>query len=97
MGGKDVVHIKQLQNSRLQSNEVQKLLKDLADKRFSENVNGSSSLNTLDLSGKTKVKRILKSAIPISNGSIICRTTWSYSAPQQLIIRMKGEKFIKIL
>ncbi|OMO65190.1 hypothetical protein COLO4_31428 [Corchorus olitorius] len=39
MGGKDVIHTKQLQNSNLQPNEVQKTLKQLADERFSENVN----------------------------------------------------------
>ncbi|XVF27602.1 hypothetical protein REPUB_Repub14bG0122400 [Reevesia pubescens] len=38
MGGKDVIHIKQLQNSNLDPNEVQKTLKQLADERFSENV-----------------------------------------------------------
>lgn len=54
MGGKDVVHVKQLQNSHLQPNEVQKLLKELADERFSENVNRSSALNAHELSGKTK-------------------------------------------
>ncbi|WCJ27081.1 MAC/Perforin domain-containing protein [Euphorbia peplus] len=36
MGGKDVTHIKQLQNSNAQPHEVQKLLKQLADERFSE-------------------------------------------------------------
>ncbi|KAK8551521.1 hypothetical protein V6N13_119979 [Hibiscus sabdariffa] len=38
MGGKDVIHVKQLQNSNLQPNEVQKILKQLADERFSENI-----------------------------------------------------------
>ncbi|XP_054778026.1 MACPF domain-containing protein NSL1-like isoform X2 [Prosopis cineraria] len=41
MGGKDVVHMKQLRNSDLQSTELQKLLKQLADERFSENANVS--------------------------------------------------------
>ncbi|KAK4259766.1 hypothetical protein QN277_006064 [Acacia crassicarpa] len=36
MGGKDVVHMKQLRSSDLQPAEVQKLLKQLADERFSE-------------------------------------------------------------
>ncbi|XP_028766604.1 MACPF domain-containing protein NSL1-like [Neltuma alba] len=36
MGGKDVVHMKQLRSSDLQPTEVQKLLKQLADERFSE-------------------------------------------------------------
>ncbi|XP_007025556.2 PREDICTED: MACPF domain-containing protein NSL1 [Theobroma cacao] len=39
MGGKDVIHVKQLQNSNLPPNEVQKNLKQLADERFSEGVN----------------------------------------------------------
>ncbi|KAE8700520.1 MACPF domain-containing protein NSL1 [Hibiscus syriacus] len=38
MGGKDVIHVKQLQNSKLQPNEVSKTLKQLADERFSENI-----------------------------------------------------------
>ncbi|KAH1054971.1 hypothetical protein J1N35_033036 [Gossypium stocksii] len=37
MGGKDVIHIKQSNNSNLHPNEVQKTLKQLADERFSEN------------------------------------------------------------
>lgn len=41
MGGKDVVHIKQLQSSNLQPNDVQKLLKNLSEERFSEDTDGS--------------------------------------------------------
>ncbi|XP_062095761.1 MACPF domain-containing protein NSL1 [Humulus lupulus] len=52
MGGKDVVHVKQLQNSNLQPNEVQKLLKELADERFSENVDTQPALSANELSGK---------------------------------------------
>ncbi|XP_009343152.2 MACPF domain-containing protein NSL1-like [Pyrus x bretschneideri] len=51
MGGKDVVHIKQLHNSNLHPTEVQELLKQLADERFSEDGTASESN---DLSGKTK-------------------------------------------
>ncbi|KAF8413836.1 hypothetical protein HHK36_001830 [Tetracentron sinense] len=54
MGGKDVIHIKQLQNSNLQPTEVQKLLKQLGDERFSEDVNGNFMLNSDELSGKLK-------------------------------------------
>nr|DAD22810.1 TPA_asm: hypothetical protein HUJ06_024273 [Nelumbo nucifera] len=54
MGGKDVIHIKQLQNSNLQPNEVQKLLKQLADERFHEDVNGGLILNADELSRKLK-------------------------------------------
>lgn len=34
MGGKDTVYVKQLYSSTLQPTEVQKQLKDIADKRF---------------------------------------------------------------
>lgn len=44
MGGKEVVHIKQLRNSNLQPVEVQKSLKQLADQRFSEDVNVASPI-----------------------------------------------------
>ncbi|XP_059439512.1 MACPF domain-containing protein NSL1 [Corylus avellana] len=54
MGGKDVIHIKQLENSNLQPTEVQKLLKECADKRFSEDVNGSFISNPAEISGKLK-------------------------------------------
>ncbi|GFY91894.1 MAC/Perforin domain-containing protein [Actinidia rufa] len=54
MGGKDVIHIKQLQNSNLQPTEVQKLLKQLADERFSKDINGSFTLDSNKLSGKLK-------------------------------------------
>ncbi|CAN1229519.1 MACPF domain-containing protein NSL1, partial [Linum grandiflorum] len=36
MGGKDVIHIKQLKRSNLDATQVQKLLKQLADERFSQ-------------------------------------------------------------
>ncbi|XP_058197782.1 MACPF domain-containing protein NSL1 [Rhododendron vialii] len=52
MGGKDVIHIKQLQSSSLQPTEVQKLLKESADKRFSED--GSCASNSNKLSGNKK-------------------------------------------
>lgn len=55
MGGKDVVHIKQTKNSDLTSTEVQKLLKQLADERFSEVSNKSSNVNPADKSRKSKV------------------------------------------
>lgn len=65
MGGKDVIHIKQLQSSNLQPTEVQKLLKQLADERFSEDVNGNFISNPIEFSGKLKVPRILKSLLPL--------------------------------
>jgi hypothetical protein len=63
MGGKDVIHIKQLENSNLQPTEVQKLLKECADKRFSEDVNGSFLSNPAEISGKLKVRKILMSIL----------------------------------
>ncbi|KAF5474440.1 hypothetical protein F2P56_006339 [Juglans regia] len=54
MGGKDVIYIKQLETSNIQPTEVQKLLKQLADQRFSEDGNGSFLLNSAELSGKLK-------------------------------------------
>ncbi|KAM7506054.1 hypothetical protein LguiB_004958 [Lonicera macranthoides] len=54
MGGKDVIHLKQLQDSNLESTEVQKLLKQLADERFAEDVNGSLNSNPDKSSGKLK-------------------------------------------
>ncbi|XP_011099665.1 MACPF domain-containing protein At4g24290 [Sesamum indicum] len=43
MGGKDVIYVKQQYSSPLQSIEVQKRLKDVADKRFSD-ASGQSSM-----------------------------------------------------
>ncbi|PRQ28992.1 putative membrane attack complex component/perforin (MACPF) domain-containing protein [Rosa chinensis] len=54
MGGKDIVHVKQLQNSKLEPAELQKLLKQLAEERFSDNANESSISNTADLLGKMR-------------------------------------------
>lgn len=60
MGGKDIVHVKQLQNSKLEPAELQKLLKQLAEERFSDNANESSISNTADLLGKMRVSSILR-------------------------------------
>lgn len=38
MGGKDVIYMKQQHSSTLQPSEVQKRLKEMADKRFSETI-----------------------------------------------------------
>ncbi|GFP97126.1 macpf domain-containing protein nsl1 [Phtheirospermum japonicum] len=51
MGGKDVVHIKQLRNSSLEPAEVQKLLKQLADKRFCDDENEKPVANS-DISSR---------------------------------------------
>lgn len=51
MGGKDVIHVKQQQNSNLESPEVLKCLKQFADGRFSEDS------STVAVSGHLKVIR----------------------------------------
>lgn len=56
MGGKDVIHVKQLRNSNLQPPEVLKFLKLLADGRFSEDANPA------EISGKLKVYWIFKNS-----------------------------------
>lgn len=43
MGGKDVVHMKQLRNSNHEADDVQRQLKHLADKRFSAESNSPVS------------------------------------------------------
>lgn len=55
MGGKDVIHIKQQQNSLLQPTEVQKVLRKLADEKFTEDVNGSSMMKTNESAAKLRV------------------------------------------
>jgi hypothetical protein len=54
MGGKDVIHLKQLQDSNLEPTEVQKLLKQLADDKYAEDVNGSLESNPNTSSAKPK-------------------------------------------
>ncbi|XP_051125560.1 MACPF domain-containing protein NSL1 [Andrographis paniculata] len=57
MGGKDVIHIKQLRNSNLQPTEVQKLLKQLADEKFCEDESESPIPGSNISSGKSKVEQ----------------------------------------
>lgn len=73
MGGKDVVCVKQQQDSLLQETDVQNLLKKLADERFSETTNGDLILGEGESSEKPKVtmrtrilcksKKIIKNTI----------------------------------
>ncbi|GAB4826988.1 kinetochore-associated protein nsl1 [Ancistrocladus abbreviatus] len=46
MGGKDVIHIKQLYGSNMSSTELQQLLKKMADERFSEDLDESFKFNS---------------------------------------------------
>ncbi|XP_020994671.1 MACPF domain-containing protein NSL1 isoform X2 [Arachis duranensis] len=52
MGGMDVVHIKQLKTSDAGPNEMETLLQQLANERFSEDLNRSSNGKTVKISGK---------------------------------------------
>ncbi|MED6196757.1 hypothetical protein PIB30_050355 [Stylosanthes scabra] len=52
MGGMDVINIKQLKSSDAGPNEVEKLLQQLANERFSEDLNGSSNREPVKISGK---------------------------------------------
>ncbi|RWW70415.1 hypothetical protein BHE74_00021911 [Ensete ventricosum] len=54
MGGKDVVCVKQQQDSLLQETDVQNLLKKLVDERFSETTNGDLILGEGESSEKPK-------------------------------------------
>lgn len=55
MGGKDVISIKQLQDSTLQQTEVQILLKNVADDIFSEDFNVNPPFGADEMSKKVKV------------------------------------------
>lgn len=63
MGGKDVIHVKQLQNSMLERAQVQTLLKQLADEKFSEDLNVNLSSESDKASGKRKEKHSVISDI----------------------------------
>lgn len=55
-----MIHLKQLQKSNLQPTEVQKILKQVADQRFSEDVNESLVQNPDKSSGAQKVHNTLE-------------------------------------
>ncbi|XP_030460153.1 MACPF domain-containing protein NSL1-like [Syzygium oleosum] len=59
MGGKDVVHVQQLQNSHLQPTDVRNYLKQLADQRFSEDTNGTLLSDPAQLSPKLKGENLM--------------------------------------
>ncbi|KAI4299415.1 hypothetical protein L6164_032881 [Bauhinia variegata] len=64
MGGKDVVHLKQSKKSDLPPAEVQKLLKQLADERFSEEANRDSDVNSTKIPGKLQVDHANPRGVP---------------------------------
>ncbi|KAK1288816.1 MACPF domain-containing protein [Acorus calamus] len=53
MGGKDIIHVKQQHASNLQPSEVQKRLKDMADRRFVD-MNGPYGMDSVEAYGKDK-------------------------------------------
>ncbi|KAJ4977300.1 hypothetical protein NE237_002406 [Protea cynaroides] len=85
MGGKDVINIKQLQNSNLQPTEVQKLLKQLADKRFSEDVNGGFYLDSDELSRKLKEKQFVAWELNTAFANSIRSTIVSHSKKDDIV------------
>lgn len=85
MGGKDVIHIKQLQSSNLQPTEVQKLLKQLADERFSEDVNGNFISNPIEFSGKLKQERSVAWDLPVALANAIRPSVISHSKNDDLL------------
>lgn len=65
MGGKDVVYVKQQYSSPLQPADVQKRLKDVADKRFSD-VSGQSSVHPEKVYGREMVCSVALHSCPPS-------------------------------
>ncbi|PIN06559.1 hypothetical protein CDL12_20886 [Handroanthus impetiginosus] len=85
MGGKDVVHIKQLQNSNLQPTEVQKLLKQLADEKFCEDESRNSVANPDISSGKPKVEQSLMWDLQLPFASTVRSSIVSHSKNNDLL------------
>lgn len=57
MGGKDVLHMKQLQISNMEPFTFLQLLKQLADRKFAEDTDGSPLLDRIVSSGLPKVPK----------------------------------------
>lgn len=55
MGGKDVIHMKQSKKSDLEPEEMQRLLKQLAEERFFGVSNQTLNVNATKISAKLKV------------------------------------------
>ncbi|KAL6546579.1 kinetochore-associated protein nsl1 [Orobanche minor] len=85
MGGKDVIHIKQLRNSNLQPTEVQKLLKQLADERLCEDENRNLAANS-DFSAETpKVQQSTRWDLPLPLASQLRTPVTSHSKSGDLL------------
>lgn len=63
MGGKDVIYLKQLQTSDLEPRQVRDILKQLADKKLSEEVNEIPILPP-EKSSKQKEERMVAWDVP---------------------------------
>ncbi|KAK4439972.1 MACPF domain-containing protein NSL1 [Sesamum alatum] len=85
MGGKDVIHIKQLQNSNLQPAEVQKLLKQLADERFCEDGKENLIVNPGTSSGKPKVEQSMIWDLQLPFASTVRPPVVSHSKTDDLL------------
>ncbi|KAG1370011.1 MACPF domain-containing protein [Cocos nucifera] len=88
MGGKDVVYVRQQHISSLQSVEVQKRLKELADRRFLD-VNGPYDLNSKEACGKDKLD-VKEQRLRFAGAS----SSSSYSAKEDImkIFKRRGGK-----
>ncbi|KAL7089013.1 hypothetical protein ACP275_13G162600 [Erythranthe tilingii] len=82
MGGKDVIHIKQLQNSNLQTAEVQKLLKQLADENFREDGNENPEISS---SGKSKIEQSMIWDLQLPFASTVRPPVVSHSKTDDLL------------
>lgn len=71
MGGKEVLHIKQMQTSSLDPTQVQNSLKQLADQRFSADVNATT------FSGGTQNQLQKKHQLKVKKHSFYCQNVTS--------------------
>ncbi|KAK4485253.1 hypothetical protein RD792_007884 [Penstemon davidsonii] len=85
MGGKDVIHIKQLRNSNLQPTEVQKLLKQLADEAFSEDGIGTLVADSDFSSGNRKVEQSMIWDLQLPFASAVRPPVVSHSKDNDLL------------
>ncbi|XP_078168415.1 MAC/Perforin domain-containing protein isoform X3 [Carex rostrata] len=65
IGGKDVVYLKQLQNSSLSPSEVQSLLKKIADEKFAEDFRENLTASSSEL--PRKYNDYLSNMLPVNN------------------------------
>ncbi|VVA92879.1 unnamed protein product [Arabis nemorensis] len=87
MGGKDVIHMKQLRNSNHEADEVQKILKQLGDQRFPVDPVESVS-PAADYSGKTKEENPLQWGV---HGPLLGTST-----KPAVVMRSKNEDMVGI-